>query len=246
MNRLGKLGVVGFVVIVLAGAPQATAQTETDANVVTGLDFSHSVTLEEHRLVKDGLAQALRSPEFLHAVQAGRHGRIGFALFGWHTAIIPLLPWTPIGSADDAGRVADRLRDAIMEQVVAEAVLRRIEGRFGRPTDLSLALWSASVMLQGAPFRSTRSVINIVGNGADNVNEGARTARDAALGQGFTVNGVVFGDEPDLVGYFRRNVAGGPGSFVVRVPEAADMAAVLTRKLLDDIVVGLEETQPDR
>ena len=238
MNRLGKLGVVAFAYALLAGGPGAATEPETDANLVTGLDFSHSVSFEEHRLVQEGLAQALLSPEFLHAIHAGRHGRIGFAVFGWHTTTIPLLPWMLIGSADDARLAVDRIRAAIMEQVVTEAALRRAEGRFGRPTDLSHALSSASAMLLRAPFAPARSVINIVGNGTDNVNEGPRPARDVALGLGFTVNGVVLGADLDLVEYFRRNVAGGSGSFVVCVPEARDMAEVLTRKLLNDIIVG--------
>src|SRR4051794_21709643 len=171
MNRLRKLGVVAFVYVLLAGGSADPVETVTDTNVVTGLDFSHSVSLEEHWIVQEGLAQALLSPEILHAIQAGRHGRIGFALFGWHLTTIPLLPWMLIGSADDAKLAVYRIRVAIIEQIATEATLRRVEKRFGKPTDLSHALSSASAMLLGAPFRSTRSVINIIGNGPDNVNE---------------------------------------------------------------------------
>ena len=88
MNRLKKLGVVAFAYGVLAGGSAAPIETATDTNVVTGLDFSHSVSLDEHWIVQGGLTRALLSPEILQAVQAGRHGRIGFALFGWHTTTL--------------------------------------------------------------------------------------------------------------------------------------------------------------
>lgn len=246
MNRLRKLGVVAFAYFVLAGGSAASIETATDANVVTGLDFSHSVSLDEHWIVQEGLARALLSPELLHAVRAGPHGQIGFALFGWHTTTLPLLPWMLIGSAGDAELAVQRIRASFIEQIASEAILRRVERRFGRSTDLSHALSTASAMLLAVPFQSTRSVINIVGNGPDNVNEEPQATRDAALAFGFTTNGVVLGHDPDVIDYFRQNVAGGPGSFVKHVPSAEVMADVLTRKLINDIVIGFADgSEPD-
>jgi hypothetical protein len=209
------------------------------------LDFSHSVGLDEHWLVQEGLGRALLSPEFLHAVRSGYHGRIGFAMFGWHTTTLPLVPWMLIGSAGDAELAAQRLRTALTEQIATEATRRRVERRFGRPTDLSHALSSASAMLLTAPFRSKSSVINIVGNGPDNVNEDVQAARKVALGLGFTINGVVLGHDPDVIDYFRQNVVGGPGSFVAHVPSPEVMAEVLRRKFINDIVIGFADgSQP--
>jgi Ca-activated chloride channel homolog len=241
MNRLRKFGVVAFAYVVLAGGSAASIETATDTNVVTGLDFSHSVSLDEHWIVQDGLARALLSPEILQAIQAGRHGRIGLALFGWHTTALPLLPWMLVSSAGDAELAVQRIRAAFIEQIAAEATLRRVERRFGRPTDLSHGLSSASVMLLAAPFRSKRSVINIIGNGPDNVNEDAPAARDAALALGFTINGVVLGYDPDVIDYFRQKVVGGPGSFVEHVPSAEMMGEVFRRKFINDIVIGFAD-----
>ena len=156
MKSLRTLGVVALTYFLLAGGPAVSIEPETDANVVTGLDFSHSVSLDDHRIVQEGLAKALLSPKVLHAIQAGHHGRIGFTVFGWHTKTLPILPWMLIGSADDAAQAVQRIRDALGEQITAEANLRRVEKRFGRPTDISQALSAASGMLQKAPFRSAR------------------------------------------------------------------------------------------
>jgi hypothetical protein len=241
MNRLRKLSVVAFAYVVLAGGSAASSETVTDTNVVTGVDFSHSVSLDEHWIVQDGLAKALLSPEFLRAIQAGRHGRIGLALFGWHTTTLPLLPWMLVSSAGDAELAAQRVRAAFIEQIATEATLRRVERRFGRPTDLSHALSSATAMLLAAPFRSTRSVINIIGNGPDNINEGAQAERAVALDLGFTINGVVLGHDPDVIDYFRQDVVGGPGSFVEHVPSSEMMTEVFRRKFINDIVVGFAD-----
>jgi len=241
MNRLGTLGVVALAYALLAGGPATSIETETDINVVTGLDFSHSVSLDEHLIVQEGLAEALLSPEVIRAIQHGQHGRIGFALFGWHTKTLPMLPWMLIGSADDARIAVQRIRAAFFEQIANETTLRRVEKRFGRPTDLSRALSSASDMLKAAPFRSTRSVINIVGNGPDNVGADAQGVRDATLALGFTINGVVLGQNPDVIEYFQQKVAGGPGSFVEHVPSSELMARVLTRKFINDIVIGFAD-----
>jgi len=249
MNRLRKLGIVASAYVLLLASPAASTETMTDANVITGLDLSHSVSLGEHWIVHEGLARALLSPEILRAIRAGHQGRIGFAVFGWHTTTLPLLPWMLIGSADDAGLAAQRVKAALIEHIATETTLRRVERRYGRPTDLSHAVSSASAMLLAAPFRSTRSVINIIGNGPDNVNEDAHAARDVALGLGFTINGVVLGRDPDVIDYFRQNVAGGPGSFVVHVPAADVMTEVFRRKFLQDIVIGFadgSEPEPDR
>jgi hypothetical protein len=62
MNRLGTFSAMAFAYVVLAGGPAAAAEPATDANVVTGLDFSHSVGLDEHWVVQEGLGRALLSP----------------------------------------------------------------------------------------------------------------------------------------------------------------------------------------
>ena len=80
--------------------------------------------------------------------------------------------------------------------------------------------------------------MNIVGNGADNMGEPAAPARDRLLATGATVNGVVLGGDPDVADYYRRNVAGGAGSFVIATTAADTLIEVMHRKLLLDLVAG--------
>ncbi len=82
-----------------ATAGEPAAPIATDANIVTGLDASDSVSSAQLRLELAGLAEALRSPEVLAAVRRGRHGRIGFAVFLWYQRHFPVVAaWRVIAS----------------------------------------------------------------------------------------------------------------------------------------------------
>ncbi|RUU38970.1 DUF1194 domain-containing protein [Mesorhizobium sp. M6A.T.Ce.TU.002.03.1.1] len=55
----------------------------TDANVVTAIDVSDSISRYEEWLQQTGLVRALVHPDFLRAATAGPRRRIGFAVFTW-------------------------------------------------------------------------------------------------------------------------------------------------------------------
>src|SRR5690349_12419928 len=95
----------------LGASPSAADAIRTDANIVTAIDISESISAEEIRLQVDGMAQAIRTREVLRAIEGGRYGRIGFAVFAWHrNGQYPLVvSWTLIACAGDAAAVSDRL-----------------------------------------------------------------------------------------------------------------------------------------
>jgi hypothetical protein len=246
MDGLTKVSTLAPLVS-LAFSTYVAAQPVTDVNIVTGLDFSHSMTVEEHALVQDGMALALVAPEVIQSIRNGPHGRIGFAMFGWHVSEVPLVPWTVIETEEDARRVALQIRIEVVKNRAIEEHLRRVEKRFGEPTDLSNALLIGAGLLRTAPYRSEHSVLNIVGNGTDNVGEDAAPGRDQVVQMGITINGVVLGSDETVVHYFHRNVVGGRNSFVMTAPAPDTMVEVFARKLLSDIVVGCVCTsEPER
>jgi hypothetical protein len=196
------------------------------------------MTFDEHALVQDGMALALLAPEVIQSIRNGPRGRIGFAMFGWHVSEIPLVPWTVIETEEDARRVSLQIRIEVVKNRAIEEHLRKLEKRFGAPTDLSNALLIGAGLLRSAPYRSERSVLNIVGNGSDNVGEDAAPARDLVVQMGLTVNGVVLGTDESVIRYFHRNVVGGKNSFVMYAPTPDVMVEVFARKLLSDIVVS--------
>jgi Protein of unknown function (DUF1194) len=148
-----------------------------------------------------------------------------------------VVPWAVIASEADAAAVARQIEARLRVNLETEA---RANGAFyiGRLTDLSQAIDHAGEMISTAPYAADRAVVNIVGNGEDNVGEDAQVARERFIAMGGTVNGVVLGADPLVLDYYRRQVIGGPGAFVISTGDATDLLEVLTRKFLNDFVVA--------
>lgn len=251
MPRAVPLAAVAAVFGLAWGAASATeratsgGQLATNANIITGIDMSYSIDAEDLRVEIEGLAQAIRAPEVLDAIRAGAHGRIGFAVFAWHHDQFPILvAWTTIATAEDAEAVARQIEARLLVDVEIEA--REQAGFYiGRLTNLSQAIDHAAAMLREAPFATDRSVVNIIGDGEDNVGEGAGSARDRAVEMGGVVNGVVLTGVPEMLSYYRREVIGGPGAFVMSTAESAALVEALKRKFLQDLLVaGLDRPIP--
>ena len=82
--------------------------------------------------------------------------------------------------------------------------------------------------LERAPFNRQRRTIDVSGDGTNNSGRDVAAARDEALAKGVTINGlVILSDRPipwnpdhtnppgGLANYYRNNVIGGPGAFVM-------------------------------
>ena len=238
MTHATEFGALALGAVLLCGNVGLAGGIVTDANIVTGLDISYSIAPDDLRLEIEGMARAIRSPEVLAAIESGRYGRIGFAVFAWHHDQFPLVvPWAIIASKADALAVARAIEARLGVNLEAEA---RANQTFymGRLTNLSQAIDHAGEMIATAPFAADRAIVNIIGNGEDNVGEDAAVARERVVAAGTTVNGVVLGDDPVVLEYYRREVIGGPGAFVISTREATTLVDVLTRKFLYDIVVA--------
>lgn len=226
-----------------APALAGQAAPATDANVITAVDVSNSIMRHEEWLELEGLAKAIVDPAVLNAIEGGRYGRIGFAVFTWssggHFEI--LVPWTLIASIEDAKRVAVRLRGFR----IARSSWQRLDNGSGARgktpelrTDISGTIDFAAAQALAAPYAAQRSVINVCANGADNVAQDPRAARDRALAAGIVINGLVIGGSKGLADYFRERVQGGPGSFVTQLTKPEAVAAAMIDKLLHDLIAA--------
>jgi hypothetical protein len=94
-------------------------------------------------------------------------------------------------------------------------------------------------------------VIDVCGDGTNNAGREVTAARDDAVGAGITINGLaIINDHPmawtyahvqppgGLANYYRENVTGGPGSFVLEVHEFAVFGEAMTRKLVSEIAAA--------
>lgn len=207
----------------------------TDANIITALDVSSSINAEETILQIAGMAQAIRAPEVLAAIQHGRHGRIGFQVFVWADGEFPeLVSWRVIGSEADAAAASDEIMSSL------ETILKNAAASVGNLTNLSGAMEHAAELLNTAPFDSRRAIVNIIGNGADNVGEDPLRTRDALVARGVTINGVVVGGDPKVVSYYRSQVIGGRTAFVLSADKEETIVQVFALKFLSEIALNVE------
>jgi Ca-activated chloride channel homolog len=230
--------------VLTIGRAALAEDTVTDVNIVTALDISNSISLEQMELELDGMAQAIRDPRVLRAIQAGQHRRIGFAVFAWHHNSFPsVVAWSTIGSRADADAIARTIEARKLIDVELEG-REQIAWYIGRLTDLSQALDHAGDMLLTAPFAADRAVINVIGNGKDNVAEDANLARERIVARGGTINGVVLGNDPVAIEYYRQQVIGGAGAFVMTAADRTTLADAFARKFIGDIVAALDAGNP--
>lgn len=128
----------------------------------------------------------------------------------------------------------------IRDQTSAEAVASAIDGSprrlFGGGTSLSGAIDYAMSMLVACPYASSRRVIDISGDGSNNSGRPSTQARDDAVGQGVIINGLpILTVEPDLDSYYRDNVIGGEGSFLIAIRSFEDFGEAIVKKLVSEI-----------
>jgi hypothetical protein len=205
---------------------------EVDVELVLAVDVSYSMDPEEQRLQREGYIAAITSPQFLRAIAAGAYGKIAIVYMQWASATDQdvLLPWTLIDGAESARAVADRL---------AEAPYRR-----ARRTSISGAIDEAMRLFENNGFNGMRRVIDVSGDGTNNSGRGVKEARDDALRQGVTINGLPlllrpsswgFNDIANLDEYYEDCVIGGVGAFSIPIRSREQFLEATRTKLLQEI-----------
>ena len=218
---------LALAIAVAAGLSGAAAgpSARVDLSLVLAIDSSSSVDAEEFALQMEGLAYAFRDPALLAAIENGGHRAIAVTVVEWSNAAWQRenIGWTVIHDGASAHAFADQI----------ESAPRLI---YGGATSISGALRFAMRQLRRTVVRAERSVIDLSGDGSHNQGAPVADARQAALAAGITVNGLaIVNEEPDLEHYYRTEVIGGPGAFVVAARDYADFSRAILRKLLREI-----------
>ena len=108
-----------------------------------------------------------------------------------------------------------------------------------RGTSIARALYFAAVLIDDGTVAGARRIIDVSGDGANNVGPPVTGARDAALARGITINGLPImasaGTMPDLDLYYEDCVVGGEGSFVLVATTGEELARTIRRKLIMEI-----------
>jgi len=233
-RRSAALLALAFVALLLQPAsaqsqalPPATAPATADVSVslVLATDCSFSVSNDRFELQKRGYAAAFRDPQVLNAIRSLGTQSIAVTMFQWtgpllHVAVVD---WTLIKDAASANAFAD---------VVAAAPRQLFRGG----TSISGAIDYARVLLAQSPYKGARRIIDVSGDGSNNSGRPAATARDDAVADGIAINGLpILTVEPDLDIYYRDNVIGGPGAFMIPVANYDNFADAVLKKLINEI-----------
>jgi len=221
-----------------AGASPARSEAEVDLALVLAVDISYSMDLEELALQRQGFAEAFRSSLVQDAIRRGMLGRIAVAYVEWSGSFDQqlMVPWSILDGPETAQAFADR---------IAAVPVRRAQR-----TSISGGIDFAVKVMAQSGVEATRRVIDVSGDGPNNQGRPVTPARDEALAQGITINGLPlqlrppgYLDIPDLDIYYRDCVIGGPGAFMIPVRDKAQFQEAIKTKVLLE-VAGLTPPNP--
>ena len=103
-------------------------------------------------------------------------------------------------------------------------------------TGLGSAMVYAVRSIERNRFAGDRRVIDVSGDGQNNMGVAPDSVRDAAVAAGITVNGLaILDEEPWLNQYYLANVIGGPGAFLEVASDFDSFAEAMRRKLRREI-----------
>jgi hypothetical protein len=221
---------------ILAGGTAARAMEPVDVELVLAVDASRSVDAVEQDMQLRGYANAFRDERVVDGIAGGPLGAIAVMLFVWsgfdvqHT----LVPWTRLDGRRTAEGFAARIEAAPRRSYLYTSISGAIDyaaRQFGRG------------------YEGTRRVVDISGDGVSNSGRPLADARADALEMGIVLNGLAVLDRtpqpaaltaglPPLDAYYRDEVIGGPGSFLV-VAEGFDaFEAAVRRKIVREIAAS--------
>ena len=226
-------------VLVVIGLPigAATADdNEVDLLLVLAADVSRSVDAEKFKLQREGYAAAITDPRVIKAMTQGSRRRIALCFVEWaddyEQSVI--VSWSLIEGGEDAHRFARLIRTAP----------RVHSGR----TSIGAGIDYALAQLGRAPFSRRVASSTFRATAPATPSAPSRIARDEALAQGVTINGLaILSERPmstnprhthppgGLAAYYQANVIGGPNAFVVEAAGFDDFGRSLIGKLIKEI-----------
>jgi hypothetical protein len=239
--RLAMLRVVLCSVLLIAALPlvaqeqkptQPPAQTDVALALVLAVDASGSVSNDRFELQKQGYAAAFRNRRVLNSIQSLTTQSIAVTMMQWTgpELHVQTVGWMLVKDEASVNALADTI----------EASTRQL---FGGGTSISGAIDYSRILLAASPYLGIRRVIDISGDGSNNRGRAVTSARDEAVHDGISINGLpILSLEPDLDRYYYDRVIGGPGAFMVAASGYDTFADAILRKLITEIA-GADPTR---
>jgi len=223
-----------FLLFLLLSLPaRAENSVEVDVELFLAVDVSRSMQPFELEIQRRGYAAALTSNDVLAAIGGGMLGRIAITYVEWAGADSQrvIVPWTLLEGRAHAEQIASQITAKF------DDALRR--------TSISAALDYAATSIESNGFDGLRRVIDVSGDGPNNMGDAVTDARDRVLARGMTINGLPLMTKDDSItsryniddldAYYTACVIGGSGAFVVPVTDWAEFEEAVRRKLVLEI-----------
>ena len=234
MRRLFRFA-VPLIALALLALP-ARAAEKVDLLLVLAADVSRSVNQPKFELQRQGYAKAISDSRVLDAIRSGPRQRIAVTFLEWsgfgNQQIV--IDWMIVDGPKSAQAFGDRLLESPRS--------------FADRTSISGGIDFSVAQIARAPFEAERQTIDVSGDGTNNSGRDVTRARDDALRLGITINGLVILSEhplpwnPEhtnppggLAKYYRDNVTGGPGSFVLEAKDFNSFGQAIIKKMIAEI-----------
>lgn len=231
LRVLATLTIAGLVGVAAPVTAQQGQSVRVDLELLLAVDISQSMDYEEHEIQRQGYVDAFRHKDVVNAMLSGPQGKIAVMYMEWAGDFdpIPTIPWMIIDSPEAAKKFADQLAE---EPIYGE-----------QRTSISRALLTGRDYITKNNITSSRRVIDVSGDGANNAGQLVERARDAVVKSGIVVNGLPimlnkpkeFYDIDHLDRYYRDCVIGGDSAFIAPVFDLKQLASTIRKKLVLEI-----------
>jgi hypothetical protein len=241
VTRIGQclLALAALVSSQITYVAHARAAEQVDLLLALAMDVSRSMEQPKFLLQREGYAAAITNPQVLDAIRSGAHQKIAICFIDWSGAGEQklVIDWSIIDGADSARHFGDLIFEAPRS--------------FNDRTSIGGGITFAAAQIARAPFEAERHAIDVSGDGTNNAGRDVQLARDQAVAMGIVVNGIAILTElqysriPEhtnppggLEKYYRDNVIGGPGSFVMVAEDFSSFGKSMVKKLIAEIAGG--------
>jgi len=207
------------------------ADTAVDLELILAVDISRSMDIDEQQLQREGYRAAITHPEVIAAIASGARRKIALTYVEWAGPELQnvAVDWRVIDGAAAAEAFAAAL---------AQAPIQGFRG-----TAIADGIVFSATRFEGNGFEAMRRVIDVSGDGPNNMGMPIELAREAVIRKGITINGLPimiktpggFAAIANLDVYYQDCVIGGSGAFTIVVRSADQFAEAIRRKLVLEI-----------
>ena len=212
---------------------QTALEIAVDTAIVLALDVSGSMTDKSYELQREAVANAMEWQQFQMAARTGPIGRIAVAVVQWGDTPHLMIPWTILQFPYEFKAFAKKIDDMPRAEEGSTCMAKAME-------------YSVNYVLQQSP-NAGRMVIDISGDGEDNCRKedgvsSVNEIRDYGVSLNVTFNGLPIAtpwakeeEFQTLVDWYRDNVMGGLGAFIMPTNNPDAMAHAMRDKLTKEI-----------